>query len=406
MKRLTEVPKTIQGGALYPRSEALRKQFSLKDRFGEPYELYLDDIPLDGMWVPRNCAPELSESQAEEVYQFSVGPRGYSWHDGFKARNSEQTRLVKESVGLLLTKGVRGGHIIEAPTGFGKTYVGASIIQRVGVRACVITTKEDIMDDWKVALSKTLNIDLDSVGIWRGDVVPTEKHQAVVALVQSVCKGHHRYGYPTYRDFGMVMVDTKWDVPIVWHWEEKEMGPLDIPWGRAIVAVKHLQADVRRNAVIVNFLKAALKKGRNTVVFSDVVGHLQMIAAACLEAGMPNDQKTFGWYCGLQSGVYGKVKEGYAPAKEQREQSKLARICFATYKMASEATDVPWWDTCVLATPKADVTQPVGRILREFEGKQEPLVLDLCDYNHHVLATFAGSRRQWYREIGAKIVHM
>ena len=207
MKRFTEVPKSISGGALYPRSKALRERFTRKDRFGEPYEMYLDAPDLDGIWVPRNYAPMLTEAQAENFDQTTVGPRAYTWPDGFTPRNSEQTRLVDESVSLLMDNGVHGGHIIEAPTGFGKTYVGASIIQRIGVRTCVITTKEDIMEDWKTALVKTLNIDPDSVGIWRGDQVPTAKHQVVVALVQSVCKGHQRYGYPAYADFGLLMVD-------------------------------------------------------------------------------------------------------------------------------------------------------------------------------------------------------
>ena len=175
-----------------------------------------------------------------------------------------------------------------------------------------------------------------------------------------------------------------------------------------MVAVKHLQVDVRRNAVIVNFLKAAAKKGRNTVVFSDTVKYLKILHDACIAAGIPETEDMFGYYCGATSVVYkGEDHNTFTnPPRVQREKAKLAKICFATYKMASEATDVPWWDTCVLTTPKADVVQPVGRILREFEGKREPLVLDLCDYNHHVLETFAGARRKWYREIGATVVHM
>ena len=465
MKRLTEVPKSISGGALYPRRKEFYKKFTFKAKFGEPYELYRDAPDLDGIWLPRNCAPIVTnENEAEQVLATSVGPRGYNWDNGFQPRNSEQQRLVDESVALLMRGGVSNGHIIEAPTGFGKTWVGAAIIQKVGVRPCVITTKEDIMHGWRVVLSKCLNIDPDDIALWHGNKVPKPEHQAAVALVQSVCKGFSRYGFDIYNSFGLIMVDevhrmgadkfsqamwefpalyrvglsatpyrkdgkervfkahigevevstemqtmipkvimvdTKWEVPIVYDWEEQRMAPLFIPWGRMMVAVKHLSKDKRRNKIIINFLRSVLSKGRNTVVFSDTVKHLQIIKDLCVEAGIPDDTDTMGWYTGLSSGVYPGTGK-----REQRERAKLAKICLATYKMCSEATDVPWWDTCILATPKADVVQPVGRIRREFEGKQQPLVLDLCDYGHEVTSVFSYKRLSWYESIGAEVVHM
>jgi len=91
--------------------------------------------------------------------------------------------------------------------------------------------------------------------------------------------------------------------------------------------------------------------------------------------------------------------------RDSRERAKLAKIALATYKMTAEGTNVPWWDTEVLATAKADVEQPVGRIRREWDGKNQPVVLDLCDYNHRVFATFAKKRREWYESLGAEIIH-
>lgn len=472
MKQLTEVPTTIGGGAFYPdKAElGLEKKFTRVDRFGEPYKMYTRDITRRGILVPRNFAPKLDTTKIEEVLRLSMGPRVYSWDDGFIPRNSEQSRLVDESEAILRAEGYRGGHIIQASTGFGKTYVGASIIQRMCVRACVITTKEDTLDDWVTALVKTLNIDPESVGIWRGNQIPTDKHQVVVGLIQSVCKGLERYDELVYGSFGLVMVDevhrmgadkfsqamwhfpahyrvglsatpyrkdgkevvfeghigpvrvstemetlipkvimfdTQWKVPTVWNYDadlNKSMrGPLVIPWGRMMVAVKHLKRDKRRNDTIVNFLKSAIKQGRNTVVFSDTIEHLEILHAACVKAGIPDDQDTMGFYCGLQAIVY----LGYlGTPKEAREKAKNARIAFATFKFASEATDVPWWDTCVLTTPKADVVQPVGRIRREYENKKIPLVLDMCDWNHKVTATFAKARLKWYKSIGAEIKYM
>ncbi len=297
----------------------------------------------------------------------------------------------------------------------------------------------------------------------RGDQVPSEDALAVVSLVQSVCKGYARYPQGLYQMFGMVMVDevqrmgaekfseamyyfpavhrvglsatphrkdgrdvvfhahigtvdistelrtlipkiiqvdTGWEVPTVWNWKEKRFEPLYLDWGRVSLVTQHFKDQPRRTATIVNFLQAAVAKGRMTVVFSDTVEYLSIIKDACVAAGLQDDKEMFGYYCGLQANVYEKGNK-----QAQRDKAKVARICLATYKMCSEATDVPWWDTAVLATPKADVEQPIGRILREYEGKFDPVVLDLCDYNHHVLATFAGSRLKWYESIGAEVIN-
>jgi superfamily II DNA or RNA helicase len=71
--------------------------------------------------------------------------------------------------------------------------------------------------------------------------------------------------------------------------------------------------------------------------------------------------------------------------------------------MASEATDIPWLDTCVLAAPRANVVQIVGRIRREYPDKKEPVVLDLVDVDSTVLRNYAEARMKWYKSLGAEV---
>jgi superfamily II DNA or RNA helicase len=62
--------------------------------------------------------------------------------------------------------------------------------------------------------------------------------------------------------------------------------------------------------------------------------------------------------------------------------------------------DIPTLDTVVLATPKSDIKQSVGRILRETAGKKnEPLILDIVDAWGFLYAMF-GKRRRVYRDGG------
>ena len=76
---------------------------------------------------------------------------------------------------------------------------------------------------------------------------------------------------------------------------------------------------------------------------------------------------------GLSSvGYYvGGMKENDLKTSEEK------RIILATYAMASEGLDIKTLTTLLMATPKTDVTQSVGRILR-IKGHQ-PVVIDVVD---------------------------
>ena len=56
-------------------------------------------------------------------------------------------------------------------------------------------------------------------------------------------------------------------------------------------------------------------------------------------------------------------------------------IILGTFSMASEGMDIPKLNTIVLASPRSDVVQSVGRILREKANvrKFHPLVIDIKD---------------------------
>ena len=57
--------------------------------------------------------------------------------------------------------------------------------------------------------------------------------------------------------------------------------------------------------------------------------------------------------------------------------------CFllATFSMASEGMDVPKLNTVILASPKSDVEQSVGRVFRQKACDREfhPLIIDIQD---------------------------
>lgn len=86
--------------------------------------------------------------------------------------------------------------------------------------------------------------------------------------------------------------------------------------------------------------------------------------------------------------------------KEQRQDAeKNGDILFATYDMAHEGLDIDRLNTIILATPKKDVVQSVGRILRKIlqDGDIRPLIVDFVD-NLSAFASQAKTREKFYNK--------
>lgn len=67
--------------------------------------------------------------------------------------------------------------------------------------------------------------------------------------------------------------------------------------------------------------------------------------------------------------------------KEKLKESEEKTIILGTYEMASEGLDIQDLDTLVLATPKSDIVQSIGRIMRKEESEyiNIPLIIDIVD---------------------------
>ena len=81
--------------------------------------------------------------------------------------------------------------------------------------------------------------------------------------------------------------------------------------------------------------------------------------------------------------------------------SEGKKIIVATYAMAEEGLDIKTLTTLVMATPKVDVTQSVGRILRQ--KHKEALVIDIVD-THALFQRHYTKRRAFYKRQKFKIL--
>lgn len=442
--KVTKVSESLGAGHKFKYTEFLRRKFTLQSKFGETVELYRREG--DYIYVPAQCAKTKLDLRSQgAAIQVS---------SSFKPRSREQEDIANISSQLL-----RDGcnHILEATTGFGKTVVGTEIAGRLGRKILVVVPKSDIIEHWHKAMQMVLNLKPQEVGLIRGDTCNVAGKKACIALIQSIHKPG-RYPDWVYKEFGTTIFDEchtvsakffsncMWLIPSMYRLglsatpdraDGKDfvflshIGPvavssqsfnlvprvvqiscaytiptkkvwMDVQGVRTLVDAKTyvkpgrtngvnsaLAKSEKRNRLIASIVRDAYKAGRKTIVFSDLRdSHLGPIETAIMSLGVP--QQSIAWYVG-------------GLTKKQREVAKKKPIILSTYKMASMATDIPPLDTCVLATPRTDVTQPVGRILRTYSDKQEPLVFDIVDVDCPLFIGYAKKRRKWYNKIGADI---
>lgn len=450
--RLPKLGKPISTGAYstYPYSETIASRLKFLSVYEDKIDLSRTVYSGDKKYiaVPRAITP-LGEDK--RVIGDSI-----LFDINFKPRNSEQARVLQESVARMESG---ESFLVRAPTGFGKTIVASAMIGAYGRKTLIIVPKNDITDQWVKALKMVLNIDDSEIGFIQGNTCDVKNKKVCIAMVHSVCK-KGRYPDYIYTDFGLVMVDethvmgadtfqeAMWmfnskirvglsatperkdgkdivfyshiggvrvssdAMPLAfkvirkrsgWILPKRSVRDYKSPSGYKTISLPHrpgrtqnvnkaLAKDQNRNKMIAEFVNVAYRKGRSTIVFSDLKeAHLDRLHTAFVQIGIP--KKDIAYYVGGMKAI-------------DRERAKTKPVILATYAMCSMATDIPWLDTCVLATPRSDVIQIVGRILREYDGKKEPIVFDVVDDASAILVGYSNKRLNWYRSLSSRVINV
>ena len=133
---------------------------------------------------------------------------------------------------------------------------------------------------------------------------------------------------------------------------------------------------------IVSEVRDVLSKepNRKIIILSDRRNHLEFIGEELRKIGI-----AFGYY-------FGGMKQ------EDLKVSEKQQVLLGTFCMVSEGFDCKSLDTLILASPKSDVVQSVGRILREEAANRVhvPLVIDIID-DFSVFERQANKRIKYYK---------
>jgi superfamily II DNA or RNA helicase len=158
-------------------------------------------------------------------------------------------------------------------------------------------------------------------------------------------------------------------------YEEKinKIGKVNIP-----IMITDLTTKDKRNELIIEQVLMSLGESRKILILTERRNHAELLVRLLL---LHN----------VSAGLYlGGMKQ------LTREDSVTKSVIIGTYQASGEGFDVPDLDTLILSTPKSDVEQAVGRILRKV-NKNEPVVIDIVD----MFSIFKGQyykRRRFYKK--------
>jgi len=85
------------------------------------------------------------------------------------------------------------------------------------------------------------------------------------------------------------------------------------------------------------------------------------------------------------------------------KKSEKKQVVLASFSMASEALDIPSLNAEFLITPKTDIVQSVGRILRAKHSFADPIIYDIKD-NHEVFQKQWLKRKAYYKKQNYNII--
>jgi superfamily II DNA or RNA helicase len=340
----------------------------------------------------------------------------------------------------------RMGGIINLACGQGKTVCALYILSQLRCKALIVVHKEFLLNQWKERISAFLPT--ARVGLFKGKTQDTIDKDIVIGTVQSlsmktfdVCKMFpdigfmcvdecHRTGAEVFcrmyqklnvrytlglsatleRKDGLSNV-FKWHIgDVVYkgkhgaegvvvarmcafrhedrtYCREKTMYNGQVNISSMINALCGFEP---RTTYTVNITMDLLAQDENrkVLVLSDRRNHLHKLHDMFTRHGVA---------CGF---YYGGMKD------KDLKESETMQVLLATYAFCSEGLDVPKLDTLVLSSPKSDVVQACGRILREKPGDRVniPVILDVVD-DFSLFGAQSRKREKYYHKQGYKLEH-
>jgi len=337
-----------------------------------------------------------------------------------------------------------GGGLLEIPCGRGKTVIALKIISELKKKTLVIVHKGFLLNQWIERIGQFLPT--ARVGRIQGQIIDIEGKDIVIGMLQSLSM--KEYSDDMFDSFGLTIVDechhissevfcrslqrimTAYTLGLSATMNRKDgltkvfkMFLGDIVYSEErestdevlVKAIQYVVDDPEFNEMCYDYRgnpaystmisKLCAFNGRSEFILQVIEKELKI--APEQQVMILAHNKNLLTY--LHDAIaHRKIAEGsvgyYVGGMKEADlkKSETCKIIVATYAMAAEALDIKTLTTLVLATPKTDIVQAVGRILRV--KHERPMVVDIID-SHEVFLSQWQKRRKYYNENNYQIMH-
>ena len=342
-----------------------------------------------------------------------------------------------------LNKGNSCG-LIELKTGGGKTVIGLKILSIINKKTIIFVHKTFLKDQWIERINEFLPD--AKIGTIQGQIIDIENKDIVIAMIQSISM--KEYPDSIFKDFGFSLYDevhhlssevfsnclkkcnTIYSLGLSATMERKDglthvfkmyLGNIcdikfDLKKDNDNVLVKVINYNVKDDE---DFITTELDYKGNPK-YSTMISKLSkydyrndfIVYVIHNEFNLNKNQqmmilchnRNMLAYIFNKLNYAGKLSVGYYVGGMKKEDLKISegkQVILATYQMAAEALDIKSLTSLILATPKTDIVQAVGRILREKHA--EPLVIDIVDIHNCFQNQFI-KRKAFYNKQNYKII--
>lgn len=328
------------------------------------------------------------------------------------------------------------GGLICVGCGWGKTVMGLNIACHYKKKTLIIVHKTFLLNQWVERIQQFTNA---RIGIIQQNKIEVEDKDIVVGMLQSIAKD--KYDSDIFMDFGLVIFDEAHHAPSeyfskalpiincnltlglsatpkrsdkmekVLFWYLGDVAYMAPPNVNNNVNVKAYNYEVKdpdfkearvrfggdinrpktinritgiekRNQFIVDIIKETMEEPqRKILILSDRIEHLEVLKKMIDEIDM--------YSCEFYIGGMKQSK---------LDEASEADIILGSYGMAAEGLDIPALNTLILATPRREIEQAVGRITRKADHPVQPLIIDIVD----MLPCFVNQgihRRKFYKKL-------
>ena len=335
-----------------------------------------------------------------------------------------------------------GGGLLELPCAFGKTCLSLNIISQLKKKTLIIVHKEFLLNQWIERIQQFLP--KARVGRIQGQIIDIDDKDIVIGMLQSLSM--KEYPSSVFESFGLTIIDevhhissevfsnslfkiiTKYMLGLSATMNRKDgttfvfkmfLGEVVFKGNRdeqrevIVRAIEYVVNDDefnetkldfrgkpayssmiaklceynRRSDFIIKVLTDMFQEKPSQQIM--ILAHNRNLLKYLHDAIQHRNIATVGYYVG-------GMKE------KALKETESKQVVIATFSMASEALDIKSLTTLIMATPKTDIEQSVGRILREKHS--EPVVVDIID-THDLFKNQWRKRKTFYKKENYKIIY-